>query len=203
MNDFKKKGGYSGSGGRDNRGAFPPRGGNYSRPSYGGDRGGFNRAPAGAGSFGRSTELFDAICADCGKSCQVPFKPNGKKPVYCKECFSRNEGGGESGSRPVRDFSAAARPIAPFKPAPAPVSDKRIDDLKIQLDSVNYKLEKLIKMIEGSKAEAPKPTPAPIKAEAAKVVAPVIKTEAKAAPAKVAPAKTVKAVAKKSAPKKK
>lgn len=199
MNDFKNKGSFGGGRGGD-RGGFAPRRDFGGRPSFGGDRGGF-RGGAGAGKFGRATELHQAICADCGKSCEVPFKPNGRKPVYCKDCFSRNEGGGESGSRPARDFSVTPR--APFKPSPAPVSDKRIDDLKIQMDSVNYKLEKLIKMLEGSKAEAPKPAPAPIKAEAAKVVAPVAKAEVKSAPAKVAPAKAVKAVAKKSAPKKK
>lgn len=32
-------------------------------------------------------EMFDAICAECGKKTQVPFKPNGQKPVYCKDCF--------------------------------------------------------------------------------------------------------------------
>lgn len=34
-----------------------------------------------------------AICADCKKECEVPFKPSGGRPVYCRECFSkRNEG---------------------------------------------------------------------------------------------------------------
>ncbi len=201
MNDFKNKGGYQG--GRDNRGAFPPRGGNYNRPSFGGgDRGGFNRdRSAGAGSFGRSTELFDAVCATCGKTCQVPFKPNGKKPVYCKDCFTRTEGGAESGSRPSREFSVT--PKTPYiKPAPA-VADKRIDDLKVQLDNVTYKLEKLIKMIEGSATPAvtvaPKAQAVQPKAEAPKAV--VAKAPAKAVKAeKPAPKK---AATKKSSPKKK
>ncbi len=28
-----------------------------------------------------------AVCAKCGKTCEVPFKPTGDKPVYCSECF--------------------------------------------------------------------------------------------------------------------
>lgn len=32
-------------------------------------------------------ELFDAVCAACGTSTQVPFRPNGTKPVYCGDCF--------------------------------------------------------------------------------------------------------------------
>jgi len=36
-------------------------------------------------------QMHDAVCAQCGKDCQVPFKPRseeeGGKPVLCKECF--------------------------------------------------------------------------------------------------------------------
>lgn len=32
-------------------------------------------------------EMFPAVCAECGKSTTVPFKPNSEKPVYCKECY--------------------------------------------------------------------------------------------------------------------
>lgn len=32
-------------------------------------------------------EMFPAVCAECGKSTTVPFKPNNEKPVYCKECY--------------------------------------------------------------------------------------------------------------------
>ena len=31
-------------------------------------------------------EMFDAVCVECGKECQVPFKPTEGKPVYCSEC---------------------------------------------------------------------------------------------------------------------
>ena len=33
-------------------------------------------------------EMFDAVCADCGKPCKVPFQPTEGKPVYCSECFA-------------------------------------------------------------------------------------------------------------------
>ena len=35
-------------------------------------------------------QMHEAICADCGKKCEVPFKPTGDKPVYCSECFSNH-----------------------------------------------------------------------------------------------------------------
>ena len=33
-------------------------------------------------------EMFPAVCAQCGKQTQVPFKPRGDRPVYCSDCFS-------------------------------------------------------------------------------------------------------------------
>ncbi|NLW16285.1 MAG: zinc-binding protein [Firmicutes bacterium] len=32
-------------------------------------------------------EMHNAICADCGKETQVPFRPSGDRPVYCRDCF--------------------------------------------------------------------------------------------------------------------
>ena len=34
-------------------------------------------------------ELHDAVCAECGAECKVPFVPNGERPVYCSECFAK------------------------------------------------------------------------------------------------------------------
>ncbi len=36
---------------------------------------------------GAPRQMFDAICAECGKATQVPFEPREDRPVYCKECF--------------------------------------------------------------------------------------------------------------------
>jgi len=36
----------------------------------------------------RPKEMHKATCSDCGKQCEVPFKPTQGKPVRCKECFS-------------------------------------------------------------------------------------------------------------------
>ncbi|MHB0938776.1 MAG: zinc-ribbon domain containing protein [Armatimonadota bacterium] len=55
-------------------------------------QGGFGGGSRGGGS----REMFSATCSSCGKTCQVPFQPNGSKPVYCSDCFQgqRNSGGG-------------------------------------------------------------------------------------------------------------
>jgi len=41
--------------------------------------------------------MHKTICSNCGKDCEVPFKPSGEKPVYCNECFDKK--GRDSGSR--------------------------------------------------------------------------------------------------------
>ena len=33
---------------------------------------------------------FDSTCSDCGIAIQLPFKPDGKRPVYCKECLKKH-----------------------------------------------------------------------------------------------------------------
>ncbi len=34
-------------------------------------------------------EMYTAICASCGKECQIPFHPVEGRPVYCSDCFSK------------------------------------------------------------------------------------------------------------------
>jgi len=50
----------------------------------------------GSGGFGggRPKEMHKATCAGCKKDCEVPFKPSGDRPVYCKECFSKRKDAG-------------------------------------------------------------------------------------------------------------
>jgi len=57
----------------------------------------FNRDRRGSGGgdfkrrdFDRPSVMHQAICSNCGKACEVPFKPNGSKPVFCRECFQNN-----------------------------------------------------------------------------------------------------------------
>ncbi|MFA6281551.1 MAG: CxxC-x17-CxxC domain-containing protein [Candidatus Omnitrophota bacterium] len=41
----------------------------------------------------RERIMYKAVCADCRKECEVPFKPSGERPVYCQPCFSRRKAG--------------------------------------------------------------------------------------------------------------
>ncbi len=35
-------------------------------------------------------EMHKATCSDCGKECEVPFKPTEGRPVYCRDCFQKH-----------------------------------------------------------------------------------------------------------------
>jgi len=59
----------------------------------GGGGGGFRGGGGGGGFRGDSgpREMHKAVCADCGKECEVPFKPSGDRPVYCRDCFTKHQ----------------------------------------------------------------------------------------------------------------
>jgi len=60
----------------------------------------FKRGDSGRRNFGdrdrERPQMYEAVCSDCGKRCEVPFKPTGEKPVYCSQCFTSH--GPSSGS---------------------------------------------------------------------------------------------------------
>ncbi len=64
----------------------------------GGGGGGFG---GGGGGFGGPREMHPAVCAQCGKDTEVPFRPRGDRPVYCSDCSSqqRDQGGAGGGGR--------------------------------------------------------------------------------------------------------
>jgi len=33
---------------------------------------------------------FSAVCSSCGKETKISFKPDGVRPIYCKECLSKS-----------------------------------------------------------------------------------------------------------------
>lgn len=65
--------------------------------------------------------MHKAICADCRKECEVPFKPAGDRPVYCKECFAKRRNSGTfkpwGNEKPKHGPAAVAQ--VPEKPAVA------------------------------------------------------------------------------------
>lgn len=67
---------------------------------------------SGYGKGGRrdsgKSVMHQAICDNCSKECEVPFKPTSGKPIYCSNCFEKNQNGDQKRSgreRGVRKFT--------------------------------------------------------------------------------------------------
>ena len=196
MKDFKK-GGFGGgrSGGFNDR---KPFGG---KPSFGG-KPDFKKSwdkPRG-GSDDRP--MFDAVCSNCGKACQVPFRPSGGKEVFCNDCFGKMKGDEtfERGDRNDRhDSRGGFQDRAPRAPQGG---GQNLDAVVRQLQVVASKLDQLISMTASNAKSATAPKAEAAKAPAAATPAPAAKAPvAEAAPKKAAAAK--KPAAKKVAPAKK
>ena len=118
-------------------------------------------------------ELFPAVCSECRRDCEVPFRPTGDKPVYCRDCFSkqrhvpgRNSNGADG---PRADFRRDALPQREHQTEYAGSSelprrtrsqnDGGIDALRRQLDSLESKLDHILALVskkpEVSASETP------------------------------------------------
>ena len=53
-----------------------------------GERRSFGRRP-GMGFDRGPREMHTIKCSECGKEDQVPFKPDGTRPVYCRDCHAK------------------------------------------------------------------------------------------------------------------
>lgn len=51
-----------------------------------------------------------AICAECKTECEVPFRPTGGRPVYCKECFAKRQDREGAPVREDRSFGRRKKP---------------------------------------------------------------------------------------------
>jgi CxxC-x17-CxxC domain-containing protein len=191
MNTFKQHG-PGGLRGRDDRfGGRPASDADYGKKKS------FNKKPAGGkggfdkrGGFGgrdggrREMTMHKATCSTCSKPCEVPFRPDGSKPVLCSECFGKaksdDRGGFErkdrfSHDRPARASQASAR------------VDEQYASLIKQIGVLEAKLNEIIAFIQTSAVVPDK-----------SVVASTEKTKPKKAAVKKAVAKkVVKKVAKK------
>ncbi|HNW55774.1 MAG TPA: hypothetical protein PKN62_01720 [bacterium] len=132
----------------------------------GGDRGGRGDRFGGQSRFGgsrgprRDNDRFDrsdrpmmhqAVCAECGQDCEVPFKPSGNKPVLCDFCFGKQRdsfsgdrfGGRDSGRR------ESSRPSFD-----RPERSERVsgDQYKQQFEMLNEKLDSILRLLNTKSA---------------------------------------------------
>lgn len=113
--------------------------GGGARGGKGGGRFGGGGKPWERGSQGRDggrPMMHSATCDDCGQRCEVPFKPNGKKAVFCSNCF--NKGGDAEGTRSERPAYAGR----------AQGGGAGSDQYRDQLREINSKLDAIIRALE-------------------------------------------------------
>jgi CxxC-x17-CxxC domain-containing protein len=48
----------------------------------------FEERSGGSRDF-KPREMHKAVCSECGKECEVPFKPTEGRPVFCRDCFAK------------------------------------------------------------------------------------------------------------------
>ncbi len=39
--------------------------------------------------YGESREIYEAVCSDCSQECVVPFRPDPRRPIYCRDCWAK------------------------------------------------------------------------------------------------------------------
>ena len=69
-----------------------------------------------------NVEMTTVVCDECSRTCEVPFKPNSDKPIYCDVCFKKKGGGKGSGYSKV--------------------------DYGVELGKINEKLDKIMKSLK-------------------------------------------------------
>ncbi len=129
---------------------------------FGGQRGGFgkrddgNRGGFSGGRDRGQTTMHQAVCDQCHKPCEVPFRPTGDKPIYCNACFrnkretSDDRGGNRFAHKSYDNYQASSKPD--FR---GDVGKSNNDEIKKQLEALNVKMDRLIKAVEGMTKNKP------------------------------------------------
>ncbi len=134
MRDFKKTGKF-GDRGAGKFGSRAPR-------SFGGPKRWDDKPARGQAGPGGKLVLHRATCSTCGQNCEVPFRPSEDRPVFCKNCFDKNDSSSKGGRFDKRDT-----PSRPFSAPAHQAPDPRIDNLQKQVENLSYKLDKVLKLL--------------------------------------------------------
>lgn len=88
------------------------------------------------GNRGGDRPMHKAICGKCNKECEVPFKPTGSRPVFCRDCFQNNRASDPRRSNfEDRGINQAIRPIGQ-------------PQYREQFEALNTKLDKILRILE-------------------------------------------------------
>lgn len=114
------------------------------------------RKSFGSREFGdrEKPEMFQTVCSECGNECEVPFKPNGRKPVFCRSCFKKDEfdEGGSDRRDYGRDNYDKPRFEKPRFEKPAYKEQgqsglRPVENYKAQFEMLNFKMDMILKAL--------------------------------------------------------
>jgi CxxC-x17-CxxC domain-containing protein len=118
-----------------------------SRDFGGGGAGGFRDKGFKRPGRDFDQEMYEVTCDGCGKKTEVPFRPTGKKPVYCRDCFEQNDGG--SADRSGDGYKSRGRSAPRDRVAPRGAAGAGADThVAAQLAEINDKLDTIIKFLK-------------------------------------------------------
>ncbi len=202
-NDFgsRPKFGFAGGAGRSSGNS----GGSFNKPRFE-NRGGERQSGRGDRP---AAEMFTATCSSCQKSCEVPFRPNGEKPVYCSACFGKmrddNERGGErndfrSDRREKPAFVKSDRPA--FNHGHTEERSKDLEAIRLHLAKIELQLNRVLEFVNPPQPKAVKAPDESVLSETEVKTIEAPKKARKPKTEKIVKVKAVKKVAAKKAVKK-
>ncbi|MDD5752907.1 MAG: type IV secretion system DNA-binding domain-containing protein [Candidatus Pacebacteria bacterium] len=84
-------------------------------------------------------ELYDAVCQSCGKSFKAPFKPDGKRPVYCKNCLKKRDNNNTFNDLPTISLKESAKGFIPPVKKNRSSKEENIKTNKKEIDLIGLK----------------------------------------------------------------
>ena len=119
--------------------------GNFNRDKRSGggrDRGGFGGGRGrdrGFGGGGRDRDsrptMHKAVCDGCGDDCEVPFRPTSGKPIFCSNCFKKDDNRPQRDNRPRRDDRSSDR-------------GQNNEKLTESINNLNKKLDQILNILQ-------------------------------------------------------
>lgn len=90
--------------------------------------------------------MHKSTCSQCSAPCEVPFQPNGIKPVFCPDCFKKNR---------------YKIPVGPAFERAQGLQAPTMGEFKVEFEQLNEKMDDILEAISALQALAAVAKPAP------------------------------------------
>ncbi|MFH1173902.1 MAG: CxxC-x17-CxxC domain-containing protein [archaeon] len=103
---------------------------NFNKKPKFGTRGGSRFKSSGfqRDRFDNRLQMHEVTCDACKRPCKVPFKPRNNKPVYCNDCFGKQD---RQSKNEQPDSNLA----------------DQLEELREQVEELNEKIDKIMRSL--------------------------------------------------------